>query len=469
MVFWQKGNRMSAWWRLGLALSLMLASQVLWAAGGDTLEAIHVRHSGATTTVRFRLRHAPSYHYFALGHPPRAVVDFDDTRAAGVGSVSGGAVKGVRIGQHGKHTLRTVLDLTAGATLAHVGLHGDDLIAMIRGGRDVAPATGHGAPKAQHRAAKTRGADGKSKSASASGGHGEPQALYRAAANTGPIVVVIDPGHGGRDPGTHAADGLKEKTVNLAIAKALYAKFKATANIHPVLTRSSDTYVTLRQRVRIAQAHHANLFISIHQNAYPDNTSVRGGTCYMLSEHGASDAKAAQLAHFENSRDRSLAGVHFSQDHTLNAVLTDLYQNASIEDASDLADDIIRNFSKVEPIYRSTPPRANFAVLRDPMVPSVLCETAFLSNPHQARLLATRHFRDEIANAIYQAVMKYFRAHPPERMQAVGGSIYTVKAGDTLSGIAARQGVSENVIMDINHLHTKRLKPGQKLELPGGS
>lgn len=292
-----------------------------------------------------------------------------------------------------------------------------------------------------------------------------PKALYRAAKQTGPVVVVIDPGHGGHDPGTRSAHGLEEKTVTLGIARALYKKLKRTPTIHPVLTRDDDRFISLRQRVRIAQKHHANLFISIHENAAPHDKSVRGGTCYILSRHGASNAKAAQLAHFENSSDHSLAGVEFTGNRTLNAVLTDLYQNASIDRADDLAHDIIRQFGKVGPIYRHKPPRANFAVLRDPMIPSVLCETAFLSNPHQARLLAGQHFRNELADAMFKGILNYFRANPPEAMKAVG-PVYTVQPGDTLSQIAAQHGLSIDTLKDINHLHTNQIKVGQKLQLP---
>lgn len=467
------GKAMSRRLMLTLMLGLGLASPTVWAAG-DTLQSVHVQSRGGTTTVRFDLDATPSYHYFALGGPPRAVIDFDATRAGDIGNVSGGAVKDVRLARHTDGSLRAVLDLVDGASLSNVAVHGDDLVATIHGkgrqpGHDASTRQSTSASSAQSSAHATRTSAQSSHAAPDPSDDSAPKALYRAAAETGPVVVVIDPGHGGHDSGTRAASGLMEKTVVLGIAKALYAKLKATPNIHPVLTRDSDTFVTLRGRVKIAQKHHANLFISIHQNAYPNDHSVDGGTCYVLSQHGASDAKAAQLAHFENSADRNVAGVHFSDtDHTLNAVLTDLYQNASIDDADDLAHDIIGQFAKVEPIYRHTPPRANFAVLRDPMIPSVLCETAFLSNPHQARKLATSKFRDQLANAMYKGIMTYFRKHPPERMQPTGGSIYTVKSGDTLSEIASRENVSENVLMDINHLHTKTLKVGQKLELPSG-
>ncbi|WP_423822511.1 N-acetylmuramoyl-L-alanine amidase [Salinisphaera sp. SPP-AMP-43] len=464
---------MSQWLRLAFLLGFLLVSPALWAAG-ETLESVHLSADGDSTMVRFDLDRVPKYRYFALDDPPRAVIDFESTQAGAVDSVSGGAVGGLRIARHADGSLRAVLDLADRAKLAGVRVDGSDLVATIQGsggaqtGNASQRASSHAKLEPQPSQAAQAGASS-NQAARQPAGTDEPKALYRAAAETGPVVVVIDPGHGGHDSGTRAASGLMEKTVTLAIAKRLYARLKATQNIHPVLTRDDDRFITLRQRVRIAQQHHANLFISIHQNAYPDDTGVDGGTCYVLSQHGATDAKAAQLAHFENSADRNVAGVQFSDtDHTLNAVLTDLYQNASIDDADDLAHAIIRQFGQVGPIYRHTPPRANFAVLRDPMIPSVLCETAFLSNPRQARKLEDNRFRQQLADSMYHGVMSYFRKHPPERMQATGGSIYTVKSGDTLSQIAAREGVSSDVLMDINHLHTKNLQVGQKLELPGG-
>ncbi|MDA3920232.1 MAG: N-acetylmuramoyl-L-alanine amidase [Salinisphaera sp.] len=454
------------WQSLGaLGMFLLAASFSLVAtAAPAVIDRIRVTTSGTATQVMFQGTALPSFKYFQLSAPPRGVIDFQGARASrGVEDVSGGAVDGIRLARHADGRLRAVLELHPGAHLVQVSAKGSDrVVAHINGGassqssgRRTAPGSGG----AHHSSAP---------STASSADPGVPQAVYRAAAENGPIVVVIDPGHGGHDSGTVAASGLQEKTVALAIAKRLYARLKATKSIHPVLTRDDDTFVTLRQRVRIAQEHHANLFVSIHQNAYPASTSVDGGTCYVLSQHGATDAKTAQLAHFENSADRNVAGVQFSDtDHTLNAVLTDLYQNASINDAEDLADSIITHFGQVGPLYRRKPPRANFAVLRDPMIPSVLCETAFLSNPTQARKLASSNFRNQLADAMFNGIMTYFREHPPERLQATGsGRTYTVKSGDTLSEIAANSGLSMQAIMDVNHLHSHRLRIGQRLEIP---
>lgn len=457
---WQRIRAMSLLW---LAMSFPLVA----AAAPSMIDEIRVNASGNDTEVVFQGASLPSFKYFQLSGPPRGVIDFDGAAgASGVENVSGGAVRRIRLARHADGRLRAVLDLRPGAHLDAVSAPGlDQVVAHIRGGAsDKQPARAAAGSSSAARSAPSSSPTSRKSSPDP----GVPRAVYRAAAENGPIVVVIDPGHGGHDSGTVGANGLQEKAVALAIAKRLYARLKATKSIHPVLTRDDDTFVTLVQRVRIAQEHHANLFVSIHQNAYPKSTSVDGGTCYVLSQHGATDAKSAQLASFENSSDRNVAGVQFSDtDHTLNAVLTDLYQNASINDAEDLADAIITHFDEVGPLYRRRPPRANFAVLRDPMIPSVLCETAFLSNPTQARKLASSRFRNQLADAMFNGIMRYFREHPPERLQATaGGRSYTVQSGDTLSGIAAHSGVSTRAIMDINHLHSHSLRVGQKLEIP---
>ncbi|WP_348762432.1 N-acetylmuramoyl-L-alanine amidase [uncultured Salinisphaera sp.] len=442
--------------------SLCFAALLLMgsAAHAARLTGLSVNAAGTTSTVRFALDTVPEFHYFSLDDPARAVIDLEGTDIGSVAPVGRKpGLTGVRLARHGDGSTRVVIDLADGGTLQGVEARGNTLVATIntKASASVARVPASRAPR------KDTGAQ------SAVRQDKEPEALYKAARVNGPVVVVIDPGHGGHDSGTRGANGLMEKTVALSIAKKLYAKLKATASVRPVLTRSDDHFVGLAERVRIAQNNHANLFVSIHQNAYPDDHRVDGGTCYVLSQHGATDAKAAQLAQFENSADRRVAGVDFSDtDPTLNAVLTDLYQNASIDDADSLADDIIGQFGRVGPIYRRTPPRANFAVLRDPMIPSVLCETAFLSNPAQARRLENDGFRDQLATAMFNGIMAYFEKHPPERMAPTGGSLYTVRAGDTLSEIAQRQGVSVDALMSINHLHSRNLSAGQKLELPHG-
>jgi len=186
-----------------------------------------------------------------------------------------------------------------------------------------------------------------------------------------------------------------------------------------------------------------------------------------LSDHGASDAEASQLAREENSHDRAIAGVDFSHySRSLNTVLTDLFQTAAMNAETHLGKDIIRQFAKVEPIYDHAVQRANFAVLRDPMIPSVLCETAFLSNPHQARELRHSHFRSQLATAIYHGILDYLHHYSAMRIAKGASKGYVVKRGDTLSGIAAQFDVAAQRIRKANDLHGSLLQVGEHLTIP---
>lgn len=471
------------WLLIGL-LAIAAASPDAWSAG-TVLNTVHAARHGRVTLLDFTLSRVPRYSYFALKSPPRAVLDLQGTGDRWRGpALPVRAIRSVQIGHHAGGMLRVVFNLRHGSSLAGVYREGPhDLIMKIDGG----PARG-GPVSVRQNPVSTK----KQPIATRS------DMVYRKS----PIVVAIDPGHGGRDPGTTGPDGLREKTVTLAIAKILDRELKKVPDIQPVLTRDRDTYVSLPERIAIAQEHRANLFVSIHENAYPHAPQVNGGACYILSRHGASDAKAAQLARFENSADPDLDGVHFTHNRTLNKVLTDLFQTASINAEDHLAQDIVSQLGHVEPIYHGTPLRANFEVLRDPMIPSVLCETAFLSNPRQAADLHQERFRVKIATAIERGIVKYLRNYAPARFEpsvptyeagmasgnlpptgsvthvshggryaafATAGRpfrIYRVRNGDTLTGLAIDNHVSVRRLMTLNALHSPRLRIGQLIRIP---
>ena len=472
-------------WRcllLGL-LAVVITCPDAWPAG-TALDTVHVVQHGRVTSVDFTLSRVPRYSYFALGSPPRAVLDLERTNDRWNKPVlSDPGIRSVQVGRHSGGMLRVVLNLRNGSSLISVSREGPhDLIMKINNrtlGNHQDPVDPNSA------SAKVRPVTVQS----------EP------APQESPIVVVIDPGHGGRDPGTTGPNGLQEKTVTLSIAKILYRELGKVPNVHPVLTRDRNTYISLEERVAIAQENRANLFVSIHENAYPHAPQVDGGACYILSRHGASDAKAAQLARFENSADPDLDGVHFTHNRTLNKVLTDLFQTASINAEDHLAKDILSHLGHVEPLYHGKPLRANFEVLRDPMIPSVLCETAFLSNPHQARELHREGFRAEIATAIERGILQYLHNYAPTRVEpstpsyearmtesnaspvhavahaqshgdhGATGSFrwYRVRNGDTLSRLSGEAHVSVHRLMTLNALHSSRLRIGQVIRIPARS
>lgn len=472
-------------WLLTGLLAVAATSPSAWPAG-VTLDAARAVQHGRATLIDFTLSRVPRYSYFALGSPPRAVLDLQHTSNRWVKpGFPASVIRSVQVGRHSGGMLRVVFNLRSGSSLVGVSQDGPhDLIMKIdsrfpAGRRNSSPSSRASVQSEPVVAAK-------------------PEQVERKS----PIVVVIDPGHGGRDPGTTGPDGLQEKTVTLSIAKILYRKLAKVPNVRPVLTRYRDTYVSLRKRIAIAQDSRANLFVSIHENAYPHAPQVDGGACYILSRHGASDAKAAQLARFENSADPDLDGVHFTHNRTLNKVLTDLFQTASINAEDHLAKDIVSKMRRVEPLYHSMPMRANFEVLRDPMIPSVLCETAFLSNPRQASELHRERFRVELATAIEQGILRYLHNYAPTRVkpgaptyeaQMTSGHVlpshaasrglssvrnnaakaakglyrwYRVRSGDTLSRLSAVSHASVRRLMALNALHSPRLRIGQLIRIP---
>ncbi len=414
------------------------------ASAAARLTGIDVFADAGGAHIVLSLTRSVKYHYFTLKHPPRLVVDLSGTVAAhsGLTPAPQGNIRDVRMARHHNGTLRIVFDLHAPASVQVLRRTGHDQRERLV--ITLGPAAGKGARRDPP----------------------DPVRPVVTHAPSGPLVVAIDPGHGGSDPGTTGPHGLHEKTVTLAIARILARRLDQTPNVRAFLTRRRDRYVSLTRRVLEAQEHHAALFVSIHMNAYPHDPQVDGGTCYALSEHGASDAEAAQLARVENSADRDVAGIKFSRSHQVNVVLTDLLQSSSIDAADNLAHDIIAQFGRVEPVYDRKVQHANFAVLRDPLIPSVLCEAAFLSNPHQARLLHEHRFRVTLADAMYHGIMRYLRSFAPRQFEGPLGQHYVVQRGDTLSEIAQAHGVSVHNLKAYNGLDGSAIRVGQVLQLP---
>lgn len=437
-------------YKIGCGLALTMG--LVLTAESATLDAINVKRDPGVTRVTFVFDQAPDPRQFVLGSPPRAVIDMPDTAWDGESdaSISGPLIKDLRIAPHANQRLRTVLDLRASAFWDGLKRKGDKrLVARVQSRKSDARSTDDAASESDNSAAKQT-----------------EQATYHVAPSQSSAIVVLDAGHGGRDPGTTGSRGLDEKTVTLAIARIAQKRLNDKPHIKAILTRDRDRYVSLPKRRQITQQKQADLFVSVHINAYPKSPSVKGGSCYVLSRHGASNAKSRQLAHFENNRDPSVAGVEFSSDNrTLNRVLTDLFQNDSINAADNLAKAIISEFGQVQPLYKDEPLRANFAVLRDPMIPSVLCEAGFLSNPKQARKLHQRPFRQQLAGAIADGITNYFERYPPMQKSRQRGGIHVVHAGDTLGDIAAQQNTSVERLKTLNDLADSQLEVGQKLRL----
>lgn len=244
------------------------------------------------------------------------------------------------------------------------------------------------------------------------------------------VVVAIDPGHGGRDSGAIGPDGLEEKNVTLRIARDLYRRLSKVTGIKPILTRTGDYYVGLAERRRIAHEHHADLFVSIHADSSPYH-SPKGSTVYALSEHGASSVAARILAASENSSDK-VAGITLANEQpVVRDTILKLAQRGSIARSMYLARDVMGQVNDVVPLHSDTVERAAFVVLKSPDIPSILVETAFISNRHEERQLASRRFRAQIAKAISQGIVRYVERYAPPGtlIAARRDALYVLKQG----------------------------------------
>lgn len=286
------------------------------------------------------------------------------------------------------------------------------------------------------------------------------------------IVIAIDPGHGGEDPGASGPGGLREKTVVLQIARRLESQLAKVPGFQPVLVRTGDYYVSLKNRRDKARALEADLFVSIHADAFKEK-SAHGASVYILSKRGATSTTAQYLADTENAADL-VGGVELGgMDPMLAGVLTDLSMSGTLDTSLSLGALVLEQIGGVARLHKKRVEQAGFAVLKSPDVPSLLIETGFISNPGEAERLATPAYQDKMARAIRRGIQSWFARQPPpgtllawQREQ--GGREVTIASGDTLSEIADRFGVSVASIKSNNGLTRDVIYIGQTLVIPEG-
>ena len=226
------------------------------------------------------------------------------------------------------------------------------------------------------------------------------------------IVVALDPGHGGEDPGATGPSGLREKDVVLAIALALRERINARPGMRAMLTRDADFFVPLGERVRKARRVQADLFVSIHADAFV-NPQARGASVFALSDGGASSTAARWLADKENAADL-VGGINVKNRHAdVMRTLLDMSTTAQIKDSLRIGREVLGRIGKVGKLHRGQVEQAGFAVLKAPDIPSILVETAFISNPEEERKLRDRDYRQQLVEALEDGIARYFARHPP--------------------------------------------------------
>ncbi|MGH8212640.1 MAG: N-acetylmuramoyl-L-alanine amidase [Rhodanobacteraceae bacterium] len=359
------------------------------AASASQVKALRVWGGPDSTRVVLDLSAPPSdYKLVQLDHPDRVVLDVEDSGFADGFHVPAvkGLLKRIRSGKN-DGTARVVLDLSTEAhpksfLLKPAGQYGYRLVV------DLYPPH---APKPQM--ASTIENDI---------AQGKPR----------PVVVAVDAGHGGEDPGAHGPDGTQEKNVTLSVARDLAKLINAQPGMRAVLTRAGDYFVPLKKRYAIARQNKADLFVSIHADAYT-SSDARGSSVWVLSQRGKVSEAARWLADSENRADL-VGGVSLDdKDDTLASVLLDLSQGASIQASDTVAKRVLKALAQLGPTHRGYVERANFVVLRSPDVPSILVETAFITNPAEESKLRDADHREKLASAILDGVQGYFESTPP--------------------------------------------------------
>lgn len=401
-------------WTAGWAVWLALCPALAYAGGSGTVSAFVLSPSASGARATLKVPANLRYRVFTLTRPARVVLDLLNAQLAdSVRPVPGDAalVRGIRWApRFDGQGERLVFDLRQDAvprTFLRRAGHRDELIVDLA--RAGALAAGVASTTPARPVMTATGA--------------QPQHLRD-------VVVAIDPGHGGRDSGAIGPDGLEEKNVTLAIAKALYARLRKVPGIKPILTRTGDYYVSLAERRKIAHKAHADLFISIHADSSPYHYP-KGSTVYVLSRHGASSVAARILAQSENSADR-VAGVNLSDEEpVVRSTILKLSQRGTLAQSMLLARGVMNKINAVVPLHSDDVERAAFVVLKSPDIPSILVETAFISNRREEHQLATRLFRDHLADAIARGVKQYANqfAPPGTLIAARRSAIFAMKQG----------------------------------------
>ncbi|GGX40745.1 N-acetylmuramoyl-L-alanine amidase [Saccharospirillum salsuginis] len=437
-----------------LILALLFMAPLNWAAD---IDSARLWPAPDNTRLVLDLSGPVEHRVFTLANPSRVVVDIDSARLdadLGALDLNDSGISRIRSGVRNGGDIRIVLDLSArlnprSFTLRPNEQYGHRLVL------DLERPPGLAMEPQERQVSKT------------------VNDLSNQQRN---IIVAIDAGHGGEDPGAIGGKGTLEKHVVMAIARELYDQLNAVKGYEPFLVRTGDYYVPLQRRRQIARQKNADLFVSIHADAFT-SPQASGASVFALSSNGATSAMARYLADQENASDviGGINGVSLEdKDEVLRSVLVDLSMTATLRSSLDVGSSILGEMRDVARMHKNTVEQAGFAVLKSPDVPSILVETGFISNPTEEANLGSRAYRRKLATAIRQGVTAWFERNPPPGtwvawQQRNAGELrrYVVVRGDTLSAIASRNGTSVARLKEVNQLNDADIRIGQVLLIPG--
>lgn len=436
------------------------------------INSVRLWRAPDNTRLVFDLTGPVEHSVFTLSAPDRIVIDIKKTKlSAELNNLTGGKspITQVRTGDREEDGLRIVLDIAEQVTPKSF-----TLVPNQKYGHRLVVDLFDNAPPPAVASTFTRQTVNRASTKTIAA----PALSQLPASGKRDIVVAIDAGHGGEDPGAIGPGGLREKDVVLSIAKELQRQINAEKGFRAELVRTGDYFIPLRRRTDIARKKGADLFVSIHADAAP-RSSAFGASVYALSDSGATSETARWLADSENRSD--LIGgagnvkLH-DKDAMLAGVLLDLSMTASLSSSLDVGQKILSNMGRITPLHKKRVEQAGFMVLKSPDMPSILVETGFITNPSESKKLSNRGHQQTLARSIHAGVRQFFQQNPPPGSYvawlrdsgklAIGPREHVVRSGESLSLLANRYQVSAAQLRSANKLTTDALKVGQILTVP---
>lgn len=451
---------------------LLIAATATWAQ--NQVNSMRVWSDQGHTRLVVETASPAKYKLIRLSGPDRLVVDLSDTKlktrmpqSKGKGSL----VKKVRSGVRNGDDLRLVLDLY-GPTKSKIfqikkdSKNPNRLVVDLFGKGVSAPVVKKTLPVAPP---KKRLSTQPQQMVAKAGKAPAPKPINSNLRNaTGrDLVIAIDAGHGGKDPGAVGKRGAREKDVVLAISKKIAGLINRQKGMKAVLIRKGDYFLSLGRRVQLAHKHDADLFISIHADAF-ENSNVRGSSVYTLSNRGATSLAAKMLAQRENRSDE-IGGIELKeQSNDLAKVLIDLAQTGSRDASYEVAGSVLSELRRVGKVHNRKVQKAGFAVLKSASIPSILVETAYISNPEEERKLKDSRHQTKLANSIMRGVQRYFKYNPVPGSLLAGQTNheYIVSGGDTLEQVARKFNLDVSELKSYNALSNDKVRVGQVLQIP---
>ncbi|MDY0205884.1 MAG: N-acetylmuramoyl-L-alanine amidase [Pseudomonas sp.] len=455
---------------VALALCIVLPVQ---AFASTQINSVRLWRAPDNTRLVFDLTGPVEHSVFTLSAPDRIVIDIDKAKlSTQLTGLTGGKspITQVRTGSQGPEQLRIVLDISEQVTpksftLAPNQQYGHRLVVDLfdNAPNTVAKATTPTARQPLSRPAATA-----------------PKAKLSKLPTSSKrdIVIAIDPGHGGEDPGAIGPGGLREKDIVLLIAKELQRQINAEKGFRAELVRTGDYFIPLRRRTEIARKKGADLFVSVHADAAP-RAAAFGASVFALSDSGATSETARWLADSENRSDLigGAGNVKLDdKDAMLAGVLLDLSMTASLSSSLDVGQKVLSNMGRITPLHKKRVEQAGFMVLKSPDMPSILVETGFISNPGESKKLANRTHQQALARSIHSGIRQFFQQNPPPGSYiawlrdsgklAIGPREHVVRSGESLALLSQRYKISPAQLRSVNKLKSDALKIGQILTVP---